>query len=89
MARCQVTESAHRRLSDFLTVAGRDDSADERLDATHLADDHLVLLIIACQIGEYSSGASHNVDVAGAQQLNEALHQVIQVVLKFHTSTTK
>ena len=81
MTRCEVAESAHGWLGDLLAVSGRNDGADERLYAAHLADDHLVLLIIARQIREYSGGASHNVNVAGTQQLNKALHQVIQVVL--------
>ncbi len=41
---------------------------------------HLVLLVVAGEVGEYAGGAGDDVDVGRPQQLHQALHQVLHVV---------
>ena len=61
-------------------VSRGDDGPDQGLDAAHLADHHLVLLVVARQVGEDPRRAGHDVDVGRAEELDEALHQVLHVV---------
>lgn len=77
----QVTKSTHGWLSDLFSVSGCNDGLDEGFNASDLAHDNLVLLVVAGKIGKDASCTSDNVDIAGAKQLNQALHQILHVVL--------
>ena len=67
----EMSERADGRLGDVLAVACLHDGAHERLDAAHLANRVLVLRVVACQVGEDSCSARHDVEVVGRQQLDE------------------
>ena len=47
-----------------------------------LADDGLVLGVVAGEVGEHSGGAGDDVDVVGAEENDELPQEVVQVVLR-------
>lgn len=65
-----------------LPVSRRNDSSDEGFDSPNLADNNLVLLIVASQVGQDPRCAGHYVHVVGAEKLHQALHQILHVILK-------
>ena len=79
-------EGADGRLRDFLAISGGDNGSNESLDAAELANGHLVLHVVARQVGEDPGGAGHDVDVVAAQQLHQSLHQSLHVVLQWSES---
>ena len=46
-----------------------------------LADDGLVLGVVAGEVGEHSGGAGDDVDVVGVEEDDELPQEVVQVVL--------
>ena len=63
VSRGQVSEGAHRRLGDLLSVPCCNNCPHQGFDASHVADHYFVLLVVARQVGKDSGGASHDVHV--------------------------
>jgi hypothetical protein len=77
MAKC-----ADCRLRDLLSVTGRDDGPHESFYPAHLANDNLVILVVAREVREDARCTGHNVHVSRAEQLDQTLHQGLHVVLQ-------
>ena len=52
----------------------------------HLADHHLVLVVVAGEVGEDAGGTGHHVDVIRAQQPDQGSQKSLHALLK-HTHT--
>lgn len=48
----------------------------------HLADHHLVLVVVASQVGQDAGGARHHVDVVTAKQLDQSSQQPLHSLLQ-------
>lgn len=68
-------QSNYGWFGDFLAVSSVDDCANQCFDATNLAHNSLVALVIAGEVGKNAGRACDNVDIARAQQLDESLQQ--------------
>ena len=75
-----MPQGAHGGLGDLLPVPGRDDGPDQRLYPPDLAHGHLVLLVVAGEVGQDARGTGDNVDICGAKELHQPLHQIIQLL---------
>lgn len=63
MSAGEVTERTNSRFCDVLPVPSSKNCAHKSLDATNLADHHLVLVIVASKIRKDSSSTSHNINI--------------------------
>ncbi len=64
-----------------IPVSGCNNGPDESLDAANLANYYLVLLVVAGQVGQDTGSTGDDVYIVGTEQLHQALHQIIHVVL--------
>ena len=59
----EMSQSTDGWFCDVLSVSRLHDGSDESLDTIHLAHDHLVALVVACQVTDNASSTGDNVDV--------------------------
>ena len=62
-----VPQVAHGGLGDLLPVPSRDDGPDQRLYPPDLARGHLVLLVVAGEVGQDARCTGDNVDICAAK----------------------
>lgn len=71
----------YSRFGDVLSVSSLHDCADQGFDASHLADHHLVPLVVAGEVGENARSTSDHVDVIAGQQLDQHVKEAVQLIL--------
>ena len=71
---CRIS---HRWFGDLVSAAGLQDGPYEGLDASDLADHHLVVVVVTREVGQDSGGTRHHVDVIGTQQPDHRLEQAL------------
>lgn len=77
----EVAQGADGRLSDVLAVSGTQHGTDQRLNPPNLTHHHLVLVVVAGEVGQYAGSTRHHVDVIRAQELDQGPQQTFHTLL--------
>jgi len=63
----------YRGFGDLVAIASLQNGSYQTLNAADLTDYHLVVVVVASEVGQDAGGARHHVDVFGPQQTNNGL----------------
>src|SRR5512143_445133 len=80
MTCCQMTQSTDGWFSDFLTIASINNRTYQSINTTDLTNCSLITLIVTCQIREYASCTSDNINICGCQYLHQGLQKGLHAI---------